>query len=75
MRAQLKRYGMDIAKWGFEVSGHMRFQRVRRGKNVTCHNFRVVRFATMGGPGNVIETAVSNWGLNVDDLRIWHWTV
>ena len=29
----------------------------------------------MGGPGNVIETAVSNWGLNVDDLRIWHWTV
>src|SRR5260370_1053972 len=47
MRAQLKRYGMDIAKWGFEVSGHMRFQRVRRGKNITCHNFRVVRFATM----------------------------
>src|SRR5215510_10733299 len=38
MRAQLKRYGMDIAKWGFEVSGHMRFQRVRRGKNITCHN-------------------------------------
>src|SRR5262249_1269593 len=38
MRAQLKRYGMDIAKWGFGVSGHMRFQRVRRGKNITCHN-------------------------------------
>jgi hypothetical protein len=50
MRAQLKRYGMDIAKWGFEVSGHMRFQRVRRGKNITCHNFRVVRFATMDRP-------------------------
>jgi hypothetical protein len=50
MRAQLKRYGMDIAKWGFEVSGHMRFQRVRRGKNITCHNFGVVRFATMDRP-------------------------
>ena len=50
LRAQLKRYGMDIAKWGLEVSGHMRFQRLRRGKNVTCHNFGVVRFATMDRP-------------------------
>ena len=50
LETQLRRYGMDIAKWGFEVSGHMRFQRVRRGKNITCHNFGVARFATVDRP-------------------------
>ncbi len=69
MTVQLKRYGMDIAKWGFEVSATCDFKELGVAKNITCHNFRVVRFATKAEAMS-FKTPVSSWCLTRDDLRM-----
>src|SRR5215203_2676947 len=45
-RAQLGRYGTNIAKWVFELSPLVRFQRVTCGKKSTFGNFRVMSVTT-----------------------------
>ena len=45
LRAQPKRYGTEIAKWGFVLSPRVEFQRVRCGKNVASDNFYVMSIA------------------------------
>src|ERR1035437_218181 len=49
MRIQLWRYGTRLAKWGFEVSSHVLFQRVTCGKNSTIDNLCVMNLSTALG--------------------------
>jgi hypothetical protein len=47
--AQLKRYGTNIAKWGFNVCALHNFNDLRHGKNgkkSAFNNFRVTSFTT-----------------------------
>src|ERR1700720_791944 len=45
-RAQLRRSGPTIAIWGFKLSHHLSFQRVRRGKNSALENSCAISLTT-----------------------------
>jgi hypothetical protein len=55
-RAQLKRYGTNIAKWGFNVSALHDFNDLRQGKNgkkSAFNNFRVISFTISFGQQHI----------------------
>jgi hypothetical protein len=56
IRAQLKRYGTNIAKWGFNVCALHDFNDLRQDKNGTksaFNNFRVISFTTSLGQQDI----------------------
>jgi hypothetical protein len=56
--AQLKRYGTNIAKWGFNVCDLHDFNDLRHGKNgkkSAFNNFRVISFTTSFGQQHIAD--------------------
>jgi hypothetical protein len=81
MAAQLQGDGTNVAKWGFEVSCPLWFQRVTRGKNDALDNSGAMTLSTIFEPhrGKPIFEAFKNlhpaepkllWAVRQDDLCI-----